>query len=241
MSQYKTSSAVFFLDDPALGHPSVAIYQGKVALQLVGAKLFSAPAKCGDQFEGLDSIVENALCGHWATAIKVPLVDKSEVDAVSYKLTVADHADSVAADLKNLMSTDKLVGDFKAQSLNDSATPWLWGCSPTYVRFDYEPNYLASIRVVSSGTSKMLLVNPAECVKFLSGNAEALILAGGKQEMSLSTLTKFVQNLTGDMAKVMAEQECHIYSATVTKGEANLCPKDGYVERRASTRKCHAA
>ena len=56
LSQYNTSSAVFFLDYPALGHPSVAIYQGKVALQMVGAKLFSAPAKCGDQFEVLDSI-----------------------------------------------------------------------------------------------------------------------------------------------------------------------------------------
>ena len=223
LAQYKTSAAVFYINWNDLGHQCAHQYADHTALQSAGSKVFSSAAKC-DNHASIQALVEKEMCSQWHDAIKEPLEVKCQADAVTHKLTAAENVDAIATSLKGVMDAKSLVGDMKLQILNESAIPVLFGYSQTYVRFDFETNFLASIRVVTSGTLKMLFANPAELTSFLTAKPEALELAGGLQDISLATLTKFLQNLTADMAKAMAEKKCMVYAAIITAGEAIYTP-----------------
>jgi hypothetical protein len=89
------------------------------------------------------------------------------------------------------------------------------------VRFDYEVNYLASFRVVCTGALKIIAMDPAQVKEFVKDNEAALNLCGGKQEVNPATLTKFLQNMTPEMAKAMNKK---VYVNTVSAGEAVFIP-----------------
>ena len=224
MLQYKTSSAVFFVDYTAIGHQQVPAHFSKTAMRAGGAKVFSAPVKCSASFEGLKAFIAEDLYNQWAEAIKEPLVKIQVSDAVTHQLSESDQSSSVLPAMKEFIAPeDAFIKDLKTKVLNDSLVPMLFGYSDQYVRFDYEPNYLGSIRTVSHGTLKMLLLNPAVCATFLKEDQEALALAGGQQEIGPATVTKFMQNLTAQCAQNMI-QKCSIHFCTVSAGEVVYVP-----------------
>ena len=171
MVQYKSSSAVFFYNWEDLGHKVLPQQMSKVAFAATAEKALRLPFRTPPSFAGLAAVVENpsgkdtseskAMITDWVKAIQELLVNKMGSDAVTHKLSDKDGSSEIAAALKGIIGDQFLVSDVKIQHIKDSMAPALWGYGPTYVRYDFEPNFLASLRVVCSGTIKVVVVNPA--------------------------------------------------------------------------------
>ena len=233
MVQYKSSSAMFFYNWEDLGHKVLPQQMSKVAFSATAEKALRLPFRTPPSFAGFAAVVENpsgkdtneskAMITDWVKAINEPLVAKMVSDAVSYKLIDKDGSSAIAAALKGIIGDQFLVSDVKTQHIKDSMAPTLWGYGPTYVRYDFEPNFLASIRVVCSGAIKVVVADSAKAMEFVESNGKAMQLAGGQQITNPSTLTKLLQNMTEEVAKEMADK-CLLYISVINEGEALYVP-----------------
>ena len=230
MALFKTSTAIFFLDWAALGHKAVPLYEKKVDLAAaVQEGLLALPFRVAAGCEGLNAVAtdpngkgDGTLMPQWQQAIQEPLVTLNQADAVSHILSEQEGVTQIADALAGIVEGHPWV---KADLAFLKLSPVLFGYGPTYVRFDFNENYLGAIRVVSNGTMKFLFMNPSATAQWLSENPAALELAGGEQEITLSTHTKYFHNLTEQEANHIKDK-VEIFWCTVSAGEL-ICQPPG--------------
>ena len=183
MAQFKTSTAIFFVDWAKIGFKGVPFYETKAAVSGdFKDGLLSLPFRLAAGYEGLQALAtdpngrgEDKLMPPWHVAIQAPLVEKMAADAVSHRLTENDNVTQIVGSMAGIVedSPSPWIGQSEVVAyLQQSMEPVLFGYGPTYVRFDFNENYLGAIKVVSKGTLKFMFMHPAAVAQWIEENPQ---------------------------------------------------------------------
>jgi hypothetical protein len=159
-------------------------------------------------------------------------VISSETTAMQHSLKQDQGADDITAAFKTYFPN--AIVQLPAPSLQEALEKTvLFGYSSVYIKHWYEPDLLASFRLVASGSLKVYMVNPACMRKALAFEAVKATLDDAFKENSSSdlALASIMKAINAERAAALVKPEigCKIFHCTVATGEALYVPPGWFV------------
>lgn len=209
-----------------------------------GSKLLAKVFEVGRKIAGTDE--DPGISTRWSSSngYTNSSAVKNGDNAVQHVLPQAQGSAELEPLFDFIMKQAGAIEDLGVPSLKEAMSKSvLGGYTGTFVRHWFEPDLLASLRLITVGMLRVFLANPANLKAALGGDSslatiEGLPVAHGSEPLTITQFGLVMRGMEKTLAMALAKNiACPIYHSTISKGERLYMPPGWLVSSTAGNGK----